>query len=179
MKAICAWCNTELRPAESDAGINAPITHGICLRCASKLRPGQKKSYQSFLEQLEAPVVVIDQEPRICTANKRACVILGKCLPEIEERKPGDVIGCLHAKSPGGCGESIHCKSCTIRFAVLETFATGKNIVNIPAYPDVELSEEERSTSFLISTEKVGGVVLLRVNDIDKSKPPRTSAQDS
>jgi hypothetical protein len=34
MKIICAWCGKTLEDAD---GINYPVSHGICVRCAARV----------------------------------------------------------------------------------------------------------------------------------------------
>lgn len=174
MKRVCSWCRKDLGPAGSELGTEDAITHGICGNCAKRLCSGTGESLQAFLDRLGVPVLLMEMEPRVRTANKDACVLLGKSLPEIQGQMGGDVIECIHAKNPGGCGQQVHCKSCTIRNCVLETFTTGKSFVRIPAYPDIQLFGETKTMRFLVSTERVGNVVLLRIDDIGERQqtPP-------
>jgi nitrogen fixation/metabolism regulation signal transduction histidine kinase len=122
---------------------------------------------QEFLDGLGVPVLVVDGEGAVQTANMQARGILGKDLPEIEGSPGGNVIECVNASSPEGCGNTIHCKACTIRQTVMDTFATGRGRSRLPAYPDIKTSSGPRRLRFQISTEKVRDVVLLRLDDID------------
>jgi hypothetical protein len=121
---------------------------------------------QKFLDGLGVPVLVVDGEGTVRTANMKARGILGKELPEIEGYPGGNVIECVNASSPEGCGNTMHCKACTIRQTVMETFATGRGRSSVPAYPDIHTSSGPRRFRFQISTEKIQDVVLLRLDDI-------------
>jgi len=118
-----------------------------------------------FLDRLGVPVLLVESEPRVLTGNKPARDLLGKGLGEIEGRRGGEVIECVHANTPGGCGQDVHCKSCTIRNTVLETFETGKSFLHVKAFPDIQFGENVKTMSLEISTEKVADVVLLRIDD--------------
>ena len=49
---------------------------------------------------------------------------------------------------------------------VLETFRTGRSFVRVPCFPDLQVGSEKKSMRFEISTEKMGGAVLLRIDDV-------------
>ncbi|MBN2430525.1 MAG: hypothetical protein JXQ27_03585 [Acidobacteria bacterium] len=75
------------------------------------------------------------------------------------------MIECVHAGRPGGCGEQVHCKSCTIRNTVLETFQSGESCIRVKAYPDIQMGRAVKTFSIEITTEKVGDAVLLQVDE--------------
>jgi hypothetical protein len=170
MKRVCAWCNKLLGTVDSDDQPKNSITHGICPACIENFFLKKVESLEEFLNRLNAPILLIEPEPIVITANKQACEILGKDLSEIRGHKGGDVIECAYAKLPGGCGNQQHCKSCTIRITALETFATGKSFLNVPAYPDIQQFSKIKKMEILISTEKVGDLVVLRIDSIKDAK---------
>ena len=73
---------------------------------------------------------------------------------------------CAYAKLPEGCGNTKHCVACTIRNNVMATFETGRSLRQVPAF----LNRIERygvhQIRFLISTERVEEVVLLRIDEV-------------
>lgn len=165
MRRICAWCQTGLGEVESEADSENTITHGICPSCTTRLSSERGEHLQEFLDRLGVPVLLVESDVRVLTANKPARELLGKGLGEIEGRRGGEVIECVHASEPGGCGQTAHCKACTIRKTVLETFETGKSCLHVQAYPDIQFGQEVKTMSLEISTEKVADVVLLRIDD--------------
>jgi hypothetical protein len=165
MKSVCAWCKTDLGEI-GEYRETFGITHGICEKCLKVLLSKDCKPMHEFLDSLSVPVVMMDSEVGIRTGNKHARELFGKELPEIDDHSTGDVIECVYSKTPEGCGNDIHCKSCVIRRTVQETFDTGKSFTNIPAYPDIETFSNVKSICFRISTEKVGDFVLLRIDDV-------------
>lgn len=178
MKKICAWCKKELENVQIDVNEEHPVTHGICPRCAQRLLFGRAKPLHEFLDSLGVSILLIESEPKVLTANKHARNLLGKELPEIEGHKGGDVIQCVYASTPSGCGNDVHCKSCTIRRTVLETFATGRSFVKVRTYPDIQLVEEVKTMSLTITTEKAGDVVLLRIDELWEQDAQPTDAPD-
>jgi PAS domain-containing protein len=165
MKKVCAWCRRELESFVAEHEQMYPVTHGICDTCAADLLMQMGRPLQEFLDSLDVPILLIESGPLICTANRQARKLLDKQLTEIEGRRGGDVIECVHAKLPEGCGNTVHCKSCTIRITVLETFTSGISSVRVPAYPDIQTVSGVKTMRFLITTEKVGNLVLLRIED--------------
>jgi PAS domain-containing protein len=171
MRRECAWCRQSLNDVEQADESNRPVTHGICTRCAQLLLARYPESLGSFLDRLPVPILVIDDAPRVFTANEAARLLLGKDLPAIEGRRGGDVIECVHAGAPGGCGEQVHCKSCTIRNTVLETFQTGDGFRRVKAYPDIQVGQSVKTFTVEITTEKVGDFVLLQVDEFSEAAP--------
>jgi PAS domain-containing protein len=144
------------------------VSHGLCRRCARDFMIEELgEPLNEFLDRLGVPVIVVGPEFVVSTANKQACALIGKDLSEIQHGYPGDVIECAHAQEPSGCGEQIHCTACTIRLKVKETFETGESFENVQAYPGACLFEDVRRMSIEISTQKVGEVVFLTIENLD------------
>jgi hypothetical protein len=157
-----------MTPAGEAAANDESVTHGLCKRCARDFMIEELgEPLNEFLDRIGVPVVVVGPEFVIRTANKQACDLIGKKLSEIQHGRPGDVIECAHASEPGGCGEQIHCTACTIRLKVLETYQTGKSFENVPAYPGVCLFEDVKRMSVEISTQKVGEMVFVTIENLD------------
>jgi len=167
MKRACAWCKKDMGTVPSDCNSKNVITHGICSACASiAFAELEMEQSEFFLESLAEPVLVVDGDVVALTANSKARQVLGKELSQIKGFKGGDIIECTHAHEPGGCGGSIHCSGCAIRRNVEDTYVTGNGHLQVPAYADIPVEGTVRSVCFLISTEKVAGVVLLRIDSV-------------
>jgi len=143
------------------------ITHGVCSTCVDKIFARMGEDLSSFINNLPAPVVVVDEEGIVLTVNDRAQTLLLKTLPEIEGYRGGEVFECAYARLPEGCGQTVHCSGCTVRRAVMETFQSGESQVKTPAYLHQGIPESYRRTDLLISTEKVSGLVLLRIDRVN------------
>ena len=144
----------------------AIITHGICASCASKFFGDLGLDLNTFLDSMGVPVVVVDSNVCIRAANGQARAFLQKDFSVIENYLGGDVFECLNAKQPGGCGHTVHCSGCAIRNTVTDTFQTGKSHHKVPAILNRETPDSCRKVALLISTEKVAGVVMLRIDEV-------------
>ena len=73
---------------------------------------------------------------------------------------------CAYARLPEGCGGTVHCSGCAIRRSVYETYETGESRNNIPATLRCDLNNPSHDVIMHISTEKMGNVVLLRIDKV-------------
>ena len=166
MIRACAWCGNVIEGTSGEADQASPVTHGMCPTCAAMFFSPKGESMAGFLDRLGVPVLVVDSDVRVVAANAQACQTLGKPLAAVRDSLGGMAFQCAHAKEPGGCGGTVHCRSCTIRSTVRHTFETGEPRVRVRAYPDVELDNQVRTVCLEISTEKVDGYVMLRIDDL-------------
>jgi len=123
-----------------------------------------------FLDALSAPTLLVNQDRQVICANQQAQRLLGKELHEITGRLGGEVFACEHAELPGGCGQTVHCRTCAIRNAVMHTAATGEPCKRVPAYRDLGQLSDEKTVRFYVSTEKDGEVVLVRIEEVSPAK---------
>ncbi len=172
MKKVCAWCKADLGETPSDKHPPDAISHGICPSCRDRLSHESGEAFSSFLDRLEVPVLLMEQGASVLSANGPAQRLLGKPLPDIRNRPGGNVIECAYACEPGGCGGTVHCKSCTIRRTVRDTYDTGRAHVKVPAYQDIRTPAAVKQVRYLISTEKVGEYVMLRIDDMREQNEP-------
>lgn len=174
MRRICAWCRNGIGGENLQFGPdNVPISHGICPDCARIVLSYRAEPLSNYLDRFSGPVYLVNAEGRIVTANKAAFSALGKKPEDIEGQLGGDAFDCRYADLPGGCGNTIHCKTCTIRMKVTDTLQSGQSHLRVPAYPDLHYVTGEKKIRFLISTERVGDAVLLRIDDIsEENKDP-------
>lgn len=167
MYRICAWCGEDLGRAGSDLDPQNVITHGLCKECAFHLFAQIGMPLQRYLDGLGVPIVVIDGDGTVKTANERARALLQKDLSAIEGYRGGQVFECAYARLPGGCGNTIHCSGCTIRNTVTDTWQTGSSHPRVPAYLDRPTRDGVKEIRLLISTEKIEQVVLLRIDEME------------
>jgi hypothetical protein len=172
MKQVCAWCKKiiggDSNSSESD---NAPISHGICQECVRMFFAGKIMPLSDYLESFAGAVLLVNSDARVMGANSRGLSLLGKKLEQVEGQLGGDAFECRYASLPGGCGQTIHCKTCTIRQTVTHTMTSGQSHERVPAYPDLHHISGDKRLKFFISTEKMGDAVLLRIDEV--SEEPR------
>jgi PAS domain-containing protein len=136
----------------------------MCSECADRIISRESEAVGEFLESLNAPVFLVDDDVKILAANRRGREFVGKPLSEIRDQLCGDVIECAHADLPGGCGKTEFCAACAIRNSVTQTLATGRDLRNIAVLQQRKTTHGIRTVPFLVTTEKVGPFVFLQVD---------------
>jgi PAS domain-containing protein len=165
MNRICTWCEKEWQA--DDAATDYVVTGNTCAACRGQLYDAASLcSLNEYLNHLDVPVLVMDDDVRVMDFNEPARALLGKSAADIEGYYGGDVIECVYAKLPEGCGNTEHCKACTIRKTVTNTHLTGDPHFRVPAYQDIQTANGAREMRYTISTEKVGQFVLLRIDEV-------------
>lgn len=158
MKVACSYCQAMLRDKEP---LDDPTTtHAICGACFEHYAPQwDGQSLGEFLDRFDSPVVAVDEDSRVLAINQSAAEHYG-----IEQRDAAGLLGgeafeCAHARLPGGCGQTIHCKGCAIRNTVAETQRSGRTMQRVPA----SLTTQDRTAQLLVSTFARDGVVFLHI----------------
>jgi len=172
MQVICQYCQSPIRSIPETGAEKERISHGVCADCLPRLVRDYGYSLQEFLDVLSAPVLVMQNQGRVLAANQAALTKLDKSQIEISGELTGDVIGCVHAREPGGCTRTVHCQSCVIRSTVARTHETGEPCLGVPAFADVGILSGDERVEFLISTRKQDDVVVLEIVDADESDEP-------
>jgi len=157
------------RKREIDDGPSAgSITRALCPACALEMTRATPRTAGEILNAMNVPVFLIDSDGVLRGANRSAADLLNKALPDIENQMGGDAFECSYAKHAGGCGKTIHCKTCAIRNIVLDTLASGYGFDKVPAFQSIDTPAGPSITRFVITTEKVGEQVLLRIDGARK-----------
>ena len=164
IRRVCTYCRQDLGYSK-DANPAVRVSHGICISCFRRKFSQYISSIEDFLDTIDYPVVAVDRDTTVLYANAGARQLLGKKVNEIEGLLGGEVMECLHAKNPGGCGSTVHCKSCVIRSAIDETAKTGQPQQQIPAVMDLAHISGDRTVRYLVSTEIVDNLIFLRIDD--------------
>jgi hypothetical protein len=170
MRRICAWCGKDLDEREAQGSTLDAVSHGLCDDCYAHVTAEMGVPLGEYLDWLDVPVLVMDGEASVRTANVAARELLDKGLTDIERHRCGEVFECAHARLPEGCGSTIHCSGCAIRRAVLETYRTGQRCLRVPAYLAPATPGQSSRIALLISTQRVTSrgrsVVLLRIDEM-------------
>lgn len=130
-------------------------------------------SFSRFESENGVPVVVVTGDVRVVDANPAAVDMLGGDPDVLIGHMGGEVFGCENTSLPGGCGSTPRCTGCVVRRTVVETLESGDARLRVPATLRVTSHARPTNVSFLVSTARVGGNVLLRI-DSPRSAGPRT-----
>ena len=163
---ICSWCKTTLKAQESDGLEGNRVSHGICRQCLDQLMIGSGVPMQEYINSIHAPIFVIDGNARVISANRSAEKFLGVHKQSMLGKLGGEVFACENHRLPGGCGQTVHCKACTIRRCVSYTSKTGKPLNKVPAYMDLDNIDGKKQVAFNITTQKRGQVITLQVEPV-------------
>jgi len=169
MKVVCAWCRARIAGSGGNEPSDSVTSHGICPACVENFSFQDGVSLQRFLDTVPLPVLAIDAECRTETLNQKACEVLGKPRESVRLELLGPVFSCAYSRLPEGCGRTIHCSGCAIRKAVTQTFETGEPRVSIPATLTLGDLDEPAAVDLTITTIKADGMVLLRLERVQKS----------
>jgi len=166
MKRVCAWCNKLMGTAGATEDTDGLITHTICEECSDNLDFQLGVSLQRYLDSLKIPIALVDGMGNLLKINAEA----GKISISAEfvdgHEWHGRIYECAHARLPQRCSNTIHCSGCTIRFAVTETFNSGRGFSCVPALVNGCTSSPAQKCDYLISTSLVNGMVLLKIERI-------------
>lgn len=116
-----------------------------------------------YLDFLNYPVVLVDDDVVIKAANRHAKALLDKEESGIVGFRGGEVFECMYSHLPGGCGRSMHCSACAIRRSVDETFQSDRPVYNRKASIKRDPYDDTMSIDLFISTRKAGELVFLQV----------------
>lgn len=166
IKKLCGWCNKSLGDPVDDGSSSETVSHGICRNCVEGLMAGSGTPMQTFIDSMEFPILVVDQNVAVVSSNKAAATLTGKTLEQTQGKLSGEVFDCVHHTKPGGCGQTTHCKTCTIRNSVEHTYRTGEALADVPAYLDLDNWGGGKRLAFRISTEKRDHLVMLKIEEI-------------
>jgi hypothetical protein len=167
MVKVCRQCKTELQNYQKSEYI---VTNGICSHCVESIFNKQDNSLTAFLNSIDAPILLMQPDPRqVRTANKKACELFEKDLSQIEGHRGGQVFDCIHAFTEAGCGKDENCEDCKIKNSVVETFISRKSFDGVSAVLDIKKNNSLKPYNLEISTEKVGDLVLIRIDKYEKN----------
>lgn len=164
MQTKCAWCKSTIIES-SDENNERPVSHGICNSCAHKMFADMAETMNDYLNRLPMPILVIDGNDQVVAANAKALEKTDLRPVENSRLRAGDVIECVHAIQPEGCGKTIHCRACILRRTILHTHKTGLPCSKVPASNDLQFLDKVETANYLISTEKVGELVVVKIED--------------
>jgi hypothetical protein len=169
MKRVCAWCNKPYGDLDEEASESDLVTHGMCPECAGVFANPWPGSLREHLNTYVEPILCVDSDCRVLTANDSACEALGHDTSTIGDLLFGEVALCPWALRDAGCGSHEHCLGCTVRRTVSETFATGRGVTRHPTYIERTLSDGRiQQIQLLVTSERQGSVVLIRIDDLDE-----------
>lgn len=94
---------------------------------------------KNIIDNLPSAVIVVDSDRRVLMANKMAQIFSGEDENSLIGRRPGGVMGCVHAvESPEGYGCLKSCKFCEAKSAIERAFREKVDIEPFEALIETE-----------------------------------------
>jgi hypothetical protein len=163
MKTVCSFCNTIIHPGTSP---DDPVSHGICRPCYERILARHRFNARKYLDMFDAPVFLVDADANILEANSLARSSAARPVALVQNSPCGDILECINASLPRGCGKTEFCPDCTIRNSIISTYTTGIPVKDTPAVIDRFTNGKVDEGNVLVSTRKDGDVVLLRLEPL-------------
>jgi PAS domain-containing protein len=160
MRLVCAYCRKLVR---DDPGSPATdVSHGMCAECEEHFgRLWDGMSVSEYLDTLPKPILILDGAGRIVAANGKVAALSGCGKEELAGAPPGRAFACVRSRLPEGCGNTVHCRECTIRRALAHVQETGEPLLRAPAWAKTEDGRVELQ----ISVAAAKGLVTVVVED--------------
>lgn len=166
MKTVCSFCAAVIH---DDYAGDGQVSHGVCPSCFAEITKKYGFNVRKFLDLLDAPVMLVDNDARVLAANHLAASLTGKAVSPTNGQFCGDVLACINAILEGGCGKTKSCPDCVFRKSVTETYTTGLPVTDRPAPLCRRNGSGKEKISMLVSTRKDGDAVLLRLRPVPVS----------
>jgi hypothetical protein len=167
MLMVCGWCKKELGPV-GDTGEHR-VSHGLCASCESHLMASVDGiPLRQFLDSLDVPITLVDDDLRIEYANTAAQALLNKPFTAIEHRLGGEVFECENSYKPGGCGHTVKCSACSLRNAVNRCFESSNAEYSVVTNLTQRTEAGTAELAMRISTQRVNGQVLVTINEVTR-----------
>lgn len=139
---------------------------------------GQKKidaELEAIHENTPVVYMLVDYERRVIKMNKSSELFAGVDSKDVVGLRGGETLRCLHSLDDSeGCGFGPHCKECTVRKTVMDTFETGNNYYNVEVSLPFMVDGDEKYLTFLLSTSLINidnhPNVLVSILDITERK---------
>jgi transcriptional regulator with PAS, ATPase and Fis domain len=166
MKVVCAWCQALISQEEGSSNL---VSHGICSSCQWSLEEDDclTQSVAACLNDVDAPVLVVDQEGRVVFGNQASQTRLSLDSNPFVGLLGGEVMACVYASWPGGCGHTSHCSGCTLRRVIEETMRSGRPQNDVLAMMTLESDTGPELRNVRFSTRRWGKTVQVLFHEED------------
>jgi len=131
---------------------NVMVTHSICPQCLLDVDVHRaSQSLGEYLDRFTEPVMVVDVATRVVAANQAMSQRLGRHSRTLLGLQGGAAMLCRYASLPEGCGNTVHCRDCSIRRLVEDSLCNRSGSVPTPAL----LHHGDQDISLMVSCHYV------------------------
>jgi len=101
-------------------------------------------------------MLLVDEDRRIWKANAYAGDFVGEPAEEIQGKRICQLFNCLHfSEEKDDCEHPTPCEQCNLRNIISETLKTGKGFHRVEVSLSLQLQEDSKEFSFLVSTSLI------------------------
>jgi len=173
-KIICSKCDKVLPPFATTS--NPKRIYHICSECEANLtRQIKGPAVDSYLESIGSSALVLNHDLRVISYNQ-------KCLQQLCNNHPkpiglltGEFLDCKNSSLPERCGATPACLDCAIRRTASDTLKTHRSQKYVPALIEGKHGEQWVRRDFTISTDKLGDMVQVTVDNLITYTEPFTA----
>ncbi|MDR3591778.1 MAG: histidine kinase [Negativicutes bacterium] len=131
--------------------------------------PDEINFSEFLLKKIPFPIAIANSEVKVQAINTAAQEFFCFSNEDAYLRPCGEVVKCLHASQPGGCGGTPACSKCVLRNSVNQTLG-GKTIVRNKGNFHILNSNEIKRLTLLVTTSPIyyndTNMVLVLIEDI-------------
>jgi len=160
-KPSCAWCKAELPPEDVEK-THFHVSGGLCLGCLMKFSAGSPEQASRFLETRNDPLLLVDGDIRVLSANSSFGALIGRPAGSIEYLSTGDIFGCEQLSPQGACKQAESCLHCALRRLVTDCLAGKEGSGEAHLHRKTPKGIEEVRLRF--TTERVRNLALVRID---------------
>lgn len=167
MTATCMVCRNPLASPKPSRNIGFET----CDACIARM--AKASDYTPLLEAIDAPVLLMQSNPRqVVSSNRKAMALFEKPLEQIASHRGGQVFDCVHSFTEAGCGKDVHCEGCKIKDAIVDTLTSGVSHTGVATALSIRKADGIVPHVLQVTTEKLGDLALVRIDRYDTASPP-------
>jgi hypothetical protein len=127
-----------------------------CEPCFSALLSSRDGKLAAYLESFENPAALLSKDQTVISSNSHFRSLASN--RKVVGLRLGEILDCMYAPLLGLCGDTVPCLLCKVKRSIEHTWQTGTGLREVPfSFPH----KVEARKTFIITTEKAGGAVLL------------------
>ena len=186
LEAVCCGAEDYLLKGQVDGwAIARAIRYAMDRKRTAAALQAQEKELAAIYENAPLLMLLIDKGFRIHKVNKYATRFAGgSSEADLFRRHVGQALRRLYAlEDLQGCGFGAHCGRCSLRNAVLETLATGRNHDQVETNLPCIIDGQARDLTFLLSAAQLDvrgqPLAVVTIQDITARKNAEEALQDA
>lgn len=129
--------------------------------------------YDAILNLIPDISLILNAKRQVIFANQATFSTLGLTPADIIGARPGEMVGCVNSREPGGCGTAEACRVCGAVNAVLEALRTGQKSskeARIATSADDKRGSLDLLVTAMPFASDQGQFLIVTLNDISDTK---------